>query len=195
MSVIKSFSVGDGDLCYIRHSSDNFSIIDCNLTGNRDDEIFDELVKQSKDKGVTRYISTHPDQDHFEGIEKIDDRMSVRNFYVVKNQAIKEKESESFKLYKKLRDGDRAYYIHKGCTRKWMNRGDDVRGSSGISVLWPDTKNKYFKEALEQCNSGESYNNVSAVVRYELSDGASFMWLGDLETCPTSAPLRQIWFN
>ena len=29
MSVIKSFSVGNGDLFYINHGSDNFTIIDC----------------------------------------------------------------------------------------------------------------------------------------------------------------------
>ena len=31
MSIIKSFSVGEGDMFYIDHNSDNFSIIDCNL--------------------------------------------------------------------------------------------------------------------------------------------------------------------
>ena len=37
MTVIKSFSVGLGDMFYILHGSDNFTIIDCNLTGERDD--------------------------------------------------------------------------------------------------------------------------------------------------------------
>ncbi|CAM4346215.1 hypothetical protein COEX109129_19890 [Corallococcus exiguus] len=32
MSIIKSFSVGNGDMFYIKHNSDNFTIIDCNLT-------------------------------------------------------------------------------------------------------------------------------------------------------------------
>lgn len=31
MSTIKSFSVGDGDIFYIKHNSDNVSIIDCCL--------------------------------------------------------------------------------------------------------------------------------------------------------------------
>lgn len=31
MSVIKSFSVGNGDMFYIKHDTDNFTIIDCNL--------------------------------------------------------------------------------------------------------------------------------------------------------------------
>jgi len=31
MSIIKSFAVGNGDMFYIKHNSDNFSIIDCYL--------------------------------------------------------------------------------------------------------------------------------------------------------------------
>ena len=31
MSIIKSFSVGDGDMFYIHHGSDSFTIIDCCL--------------------------------------------------------------------------------------------------------------------------------------------------------------------
>lgn len=29
MSIVKSFSVGDGDMFYIDHNSDNFTTIDC----------------------------------------------------------------------------------------------------------------------------------------------------------------------
>jgi hypothetical protein len=53
---------------------------------------------------------------------------------------------------------------------------------SRIEVLWPNTKNKHFVAALAACDAGETYNNTSAVLRYSITDGASFMWLGDLET-------------
>ena len=182
MTIIKSFSVGDGDLFYIRHNSDNFTIIDCNLTGDRDAEIIVELIEQSKLKGISRFISTHPDQDHFEGIEKLDAYLPITNFYVVNNKAVKAPKTLSFNHYCDLRDGTKAYYIFKGCSRRWMNLGDAERDASGISVLWPNTENYYFQEALRKCNSGESFNNVSAVIRYKLADGASVMWLGDLET-------------
>jgi beta-lactamase superfamily II metal-dependent hydrolase len=183
MSTIKSFAVGNGDMFYISHNSDNFTIIDCNLTHENKDSIIDELKHKSKLKGITRFICTHPDQDHFGGIEKLDAELPIENFYVVKNQAIKSDETESFKHYCALRDDEnKAFYIYKGCSRKWMNLKDETRGSSGISVLWPDTNNKTFKDALASCDAGESYNNTSAVIRYEIEDGASIMWLGDLET-------------
>lgn len=182
MSVVKGFAVGNGDMCYIKHGSDNFTIIDCNLTGDRDDEIIAELKQQASGKGIRRFISTHPDQDHFGGIEKLDAKQPIINFYVVKNQATKDNEADSFKHYCELRDGDKAFYIYKGCSRKWMNEGDDVRGSSGINILWPDTSNQHFKDALANCEAGDSYNNTSAVIRYKLNGGATVMWLGDLET-------------
>lgn len=180
--MIKSISVGNGDMFYIRHASDNFTIIDCNLTGDRDDEIITDIKNNSRDRGITRFISTHPDQDHFGGIEKLDRQMPITNFYVVRNRATKPDETESFKHYCKLRDGDKSFFIHKGCKRKWMNDGDETRGAAGISVLWPDTENVHFKAALLECNNGVSFNNISAVLRYSLQGGASVMWLGDLET-------------
>ncbi|MAM10056.1 MBL fold metallo-hydrolase [Sphingobium sp.] len=182
MSVVKSFAVGAGDMFFIKHNSDNFTIIDCDLSTENADEIIKELKAQSAEKGVTRFICTHPDGDHFGGIELLDDAIPIRNFYVVKNQAIKDNETASFERYCTLRDGDKAFYISKGCSRKWMNKHDDTRGSSGISILWPDLANASFVDALAACDAGESYNNTSAVVRYKLENGASLMWLGDLET-------------
>jgi len=62
-----------------------------------------------------------------------------------------------------------------------MNKNTNERGSSGVSILWPDTSNSYFKEELAACERGERYNNISSVIRYKLTNGASVMWLGDLE--------------
>ncbi len=182
MPVVKSFAVGNGDMFYIRHGSENFTIIDCDLSAENADDIIKELKEQSADKQVVRFICTHPDDDHFGGIEYLDAKMPIKNFYVVKNQAVKDSDTPSFKHYCKLRDSDKAFYVSKGCTRKYMNLGDDEIKTSGVNILWPDPGNKHFKEALAQAAAGEAYNNTSAVIRYAVEGGASFMWLGDLET-------------
>lgn len=183
MSIVKSFAVGNGDMFYIQHNTDNFTIIDCNLNAETADERIDELKRQSRGKEITRFISTHPDQDHIGGIELLDADMPIANFYVVKNEATKSEETVSFKHYCKLRDdSSKAFYVYKGCSRKWMNLTDDERGSSGVNILWPDINNPDFKDALQVCNEGGSPNNISAVVRYALNGGATVMWLGDLET-------------
>jgi beta-lactamase superfamily II metal-dependent hydrolase len=181
MSVIKSFAVGFGDMFYIDHNSDNFTTIDCFLNAENTDIVLDQLAPLVKAKGISRFISTHPDDDHIRGLEKLEARVGLPNFYVVKNSVSKPDQTDSFDKYCELRDdAKKAFYISKGCSRKWMNKGDDERGSSGVEVLWPDLANASFQEALADAHAGESPNNMSAIVRYSLSAGASVMWLGDL---------------
>ena len=182
MSLVKSFSVGDGDMFYIQHGTDNFSIIDCSLPDDREDEILDEIAAAQEGKGITRFISTHPDQDHLQGLVQLDDRFELLNFYVVKNAATKSDETADFKRYKKLRDHSRkAFYIKQGCARRWMNQESNERGSSGINIKWPVRSNEEFKEALKQTEDGGSPNNISPVITYSLNGGATVTWMGDLE--------------
>lgn len=183
MSVIKSFSVGNGDMFYIRHGSDNFTIIDCNLEDDRKEEIMEEICESGKGKGIMRFISTHPDEDHFHGIEYFDSKYHIYNFYCVENEATKNDESTSFDYYCKLRDdASKAFYIYKGCKRRWMNESNEERDSSGISILWPDTENEDYKKQLEKAKKGENSNNISPIIKYSLEDGVTVLWFGDLES-------------
>lgn len=182
MPLVKTFSVGEGDTSYIVHGSDSFTIIDCCLNEYNKDDLIAELKAWSSIKGITRFISTHPDEDHFGGIEWLDDQGLIYNFYVVQNKASKTIETESFKRYCKIRDSDKAFNMWKGRKRKWLNESDDVRGGAGLSILWPDTNNEEFKKALAEAKAETAFNNLSAVIRYGIQDGPSFMWLGDLET-------------
>lgn len=182
MSIIKSFSVGNGDTFYIKHGSDNFTIIDCCLSEDNKEDIVKEIKDESETKTIKRFISTHPDEDHIQGLDYLDDEIGIVNFYCVNNKATKSDETDSFKRYKELRDGEKAFYIHKGCSRKWMNQSDDTRGSSGITILWPDTSNEDFKSALKDAEEGNSPNNISPIIRYRLENGVTVLWMGDLES-------------
>lgn len=186
MSIIKSFSVGNGDMFYIKHNSDNFTIIDCCINDENEDAIISELKNESRTKGITRFISTHPDEDHLRGLEILDMHMPINNFYCVKNKAIKLNMQETFKptfnKYTNLRDSDKAFYIYNGCKRKWMNISNEERDCSGINILWPDLDNQFFKDALTKAENGESPNNISPIIEYSLEDGATVLWMGDLET-------------
>lgn len=68
-AVVKSLSVGNGDMFYIKHGSNNFTIIDCNMNEENQDNIIDEIMLEKKDKVITRFISTHPDEDHLKGLK------------------------------------------------------------------------------------------------------------------------------
>ncbi len=182
MSMVLSYAVGNGDMFSIRHISDNFTIIDCSISVDDREWMLEELRRQGKDKGITRFISTHPDQDHMMGLEYLDSQIPIYNFYCVDNNATKSDETDDFKHYCQLRDGDKAFYIYKGCSRRWMNQSDEERSTSGIQILWPNVENNDYKSALEAACSGESPNNISPIITYSVEDSGSFAWMGDLET-------------
>lgn len=182
MSIVHCYAVGNGDMFSIRHSTDNCTIIDCSISDDDQDWLLGEIDKQRKGKTITRFISTHPDQDHLMGLSMLDNHIKILNYYVVKNSAKKQDETNDFKRYKELRDGNKAFYIYKGCTRRWMNQSNDERLGSGINVHWPVTSNEDFKQALRDAADGKSPNNISPVITYSLKDGVKMAWLGDLET-------------
>jgi hypothetical protein len=181
MSTVKSFATDEGDTYYIKHGSDNFTIIDCRIAEDRDD-IIEEIEAESSSKWVTRFISTHPDDDHLRGLARLDDALSLRNFYVVANEATKPDYTVDFERYCELRDSDKAFHLKRGCTRRWMNEDSDERGSSGLSILWPDVENADFKNVLTSAAEGGSPNNLSIILKYALNGGVKMLWLGDLET-------------
>jgi hypothetical protein len=160
MSIVKSLSVGNGDMFYIKHGSDNFTIIDCYLSEDDGERIVEELKAESKGKNITRFI----------------------NFYCVKNGATKEDRTDDFDLYGELRDdAKKAFYLYRGCTRKWMNEDTEGRKNSGLDCLWPILGNGDYMEALEAAKNGDSPNNISPIIKYSLDGGATVLWMGDLD--------------
>ena len=184
MSIIKSFSVGNGDCFYIKHNSSNFTIIDC--YENDEDtfsDIIEEIKKHSEEKAIVRFISTHPDRDHIEGIEKLFDAVDIPNFYCVENRATKKDSFPDFDFYCSLRDGEKHFYIYKGCQRIWLNQDDEEKkyGCAGINVLWPDREDVCFKDALKEAAEGGDPNNISPILKYGVQDGVVALWFGDME--------------
>lgn len=186
MIIIKSFSVGNGDCFYIKHGyrASSFTIIDCYENDKENfSRIIKEIKEESRGKNIIRFISTHPDRDHIEGIERLFNTVNIHNFYCVENKATKADSFPDFDFYRSLRDGEKSFYIYKDCERAWMNKVDDEKkyGPAGINVLWPDTENVFFKEALKAAKDGKSFNNISPVLRYDLENGVTALWLGDME--------------
>ena len=182
MSRVRSFSVGEGDMFYIKHNSDNFTTIDCcNSSALNRLAIFHEIQNESNGKNINRFISTHPDDDHIRGLKEYDDKFGILNFYCVDNDTTKEDVTDDFKTYCNLRDGEKHFYLYRGCQRKWMNVHDNERGSAGVNCLWPITSDSDYKQALNDARDGKSPNNISPIITYSIEDGATFMWMGDLE--------------
>lgn len=107
MSIVKSFSIGEGDMFYIKHGSDNFTIIDCCMSDDNRNGIIKEIKSKSKGKNIVRFISTHPDDDHIRGLSYLDDEMNLLNFYCVKNETTKPDKTPDFDRYCKLRASEK----------------------------------------------------------------------------------------
>ena len=193
MSIIKSFSFPDrttdirGDMFYVEHNNGTFSVIDCYLKANgtpngRRSEIIREIKERSAGK-LCRFISTHPDQDHIEGLNQLDEQWPINNFYSVPNECLGEEGNASLTKYIELRDSAEVNYgIERNITRAWLNKSQDGRDGAGIKFYWPDLENEKFKEAQLAAKNGQKINNICPIFTYSLRNGATVMWLGDLET-------------
>lgn len=187
MSIVKSLSVGEGDMFYIRHNTDNFSIVDCCLERWNQERIIDELKQQSSNKTITRFISTHPDDDHIRGIKTLFDKMDIPNFYCVSNSADNPNGECDFEKYCSLRDSKGCFNLYKDCRRKWMNvdsdsNDEEKRYNSGINILWPVLENEHHKETLDKVKEWKDPNNLSPIIKYSIQDGGTFLWFGDMES-------------
>ena len=190
MSIIKSFSVGRGDMFYIKHNSSNFTMIDCCLNDDRAQTILDELKIKKKGKLITRFISTHPDDDHIHGLSFLSQQIPLMNFYCVANSVKKKKPSDDFNFYCKLRDGaadskqPKTIYITKDIQLKWLNDYDphdpEDPGVAGIHFLWPDPNNAAFQDALRTSTNDVNVNNIAPIFIYSLENGVKAMWMGDM---------------
>jgi hypothetical protein len=60
--------------------------------------------------------------------------MNFLNFYCVDNAATKKDSTDAFEL----RDSSKAFNVHRGCKRKWMNDGDKTRSSAGLNFQMAD---------------------------------------------------------
>lgn len=113
---------------YIKHNSNNFTVIDCNMDETNREKITNEILAESNEKEIKRFISTHPDEDHILGLAYLDEQMGIVNFYCVENEATKEDPSDDFKHYCTLRDSNKkAFYLYRDCSRCWMNKNDQEK--------------------------------------------------------------------
>ncbi len=191
MSVIKSYSVGNGDMFCIRHNSDNFTIIDCCLNDDIKQHVLTDLEALCGSGVMHRFISTHPDEDHIRGLEELNTKVGLWNFSCVSNCAIKKNQSDNFDYYCRLRDARTKVTVHdifKGISYRWLNErgvgeeGQKDYGCAGIHFLWPDTKNADYKVALKDAADGKEFNNLSPIILYRLENGVVAMWMGDMES-------------
>ena len=191
-------NVKDGDCSIIEHGSERVSVIDvCNaeevttpmsalelkyfterarVSGNFQQKKYPvnpvEYLNKFNINSVFRFILTHPDMDHMDGIKDFFQCFNPTNFWDTDNnkeiefeQGARYKE-EDWKFYKQMRDGE----LQTNLTRLTLFSGsqgkywsEDAYGQppgDNFSILAPTP------ELVEQANETEDYNDASYVILY-----------------------------
>jgi len=186
-------NVKNGDCSIIEHSSGNKTIIDisngkdCNSSSamsfesafmgnyqqkkNPDNPIC--YLKNLNIKSIHRFVLTHPDMDHMDGLKTLFDNFNITNFWDTNNnKSLPIFESfynqDDWSFYKKLKSSTktpkRLYLTDEN------NHGED----DGLFILAPS------KDIIKKANKTEKYNELSYVILW-ITNGFKIMISGDSE--------------
>ena len=210
MSIVHFLNVNEGSCSIIVHNSGHVTAIDVSnaapeetvaeaalarlgkmelgARGNFNQKKYPvNPVTYMKSYGISsifRYIQTHPDMDHMDGIGALFDQFAPINFWDTNNRKVIGSDSwssgrysqEDWKFYQALRKGTVAggpkrLALLAGAEGKYFNVAADGRkGGDGLYVLAPT------KELLATANRTEEYNNCSYVILYRTGDSANCIW-------------------
>lgn len=201
MPTIHFLNVNNGDCSVIEHYSGHVTVIDvCNarppdpvveaitaliakgergITGNFQQKKHPvNPISYLRDHGISsifRYIQTHPDMDHMDGIKALFDAFEPVNFWDTDNTKDLSSSSwegspysqEDWDFYKRLRDGNpeqdpKRLTLLSGARGKFYNVGaDGSNGGDGLYVLAPT------QELVDAANEADDdYNDCSYVLLY-----------------------------
>lgn len=201
MATFHFLNVRTGDCSIIEHNTGRVSVIDvCNAeaesqTNKLLESINEKLARLEKGVlgnfnqakypvnpisymnkhgilGVHRFILTHPDMDHMDGIKALFDEFPVLNFWDTDNQETKEfgdespYDEEDWKFYLSLRDGKpqegpKRLALYAGQIGKLWNQEDGGTGD-GLQILAPT------EDLCQAANECGDYNDCSYVLLYRV---------------------------
>jgi competence protein ComEC len=201
MPRIHFLNVKQGDCSIVQHYSGRTTVIDvCNAKPV--DEVREAITTQSSllEKGISgnfqqkkypvnpisyikrlgissifRFILTHPDMDHMDGILELFQEFSPINFWDSDNHEEKDFEEGGtfddgdWNFYRAIRDGKleggpKRLALLCGAEGKYYRKDDSDGGGDGLHVLAPTA------ELVAKANETEDYNDSSYVVLYRTND-------------------------
>lgn len=200
MGIVHFLNVNEGDCHIIQHPNGHTTVIDvCNASSSEEKTIAEATTFVAKSLGVSgnfnqkahptnpvsylqskgvssifRYIQTHPDMDHMDGIEDVFDEFSPTNFWDTDNikkqtgDFGKYKESDWI-FYKSLRDEKinvaKRLTLFSGAKGHYYNQNEHGKGGGdGLRILSPTA------ELLKAANEAEDWNDSSYVILYRVGD-------------------------
>lgn len=147
-------------------------------TGNTSEGVNPIEYMQRRDiREVFRFILTHPDMDHMDGIKDLFETFNPVNFWDTENNEVKEFSAgspfrkEDWEYYLKLRAGlgPKRLANHSGDRGSFYNDGEI---HDGLHILSPTT------ELIATANKNGDFNDASYVILYRTSAGR-ILFCGD----------------
>lgn len=210
MSIVHFLNVKEGDCSIIQHTSGHISVIDvCNARKEEDEEgnLYESHAKSfssgsgnlnqkshpvnpiSYMKGfeitsIFRFVLTHPDMDHMDGIKDLFEEFNPINFYDTDNNKEitfdrdTQYREEDWNFYKELRDDNPQENPKRLVVlplREGAYRTEDWDGNppgDSIKILSPT------QELVEEANESGDYNDCSYVILFE-GEGGKVLFCGD----------------
>lgn len=213
MARIHYLNVKQGDCSLIEHNSGHATVIDvCNakppepiaeallatlakaergISGNFQQKKYPvnpiAYLRQHGISSIFRYVQTHPDMDHMDGIAALFQEFQPMNLWDTDNT--KELPSscwggsqyseDDWKFYKTLRDtkpsqSPMRLALFAGAHGKYFNRSEDgTSGGDGLYLLAPT------QELVDEANeAAQDYNSCSYVILYR-TGGSRILFAGD----------------
>ena len=212
MATIHFLNVKQGDCSVIRHNSGRVTVIDvCNagppdvwseiliaksarlergVNGNFQQKKYPvnpiSYLQDHNIDSIFRYIQTHPDMDHMDGIKALFDKFNPLNFWDTDNKKEIDDSSwgnspysqEDWKFYKNLRDTKSGNALTRltllaADEGQYWNNDDHRLGGDGLYILAPT------RELIDSANkTNRDYNDCSYVLLYR-TGGNRIVFGGD----------------
>lgn len=212
MPVVHFLNVKEGDCSIIQHGSGHISVIDvCNARKEQSlENIIAELLKSTIEKAtgsgnlnqkaypvnpieylksfgissIFRFVVTHPDMDHLDGIKDLFEEFNPINFYDIDNKKDMDfsegspYRQEDWEFYKAIRDGN----SQSDPKRLTLFSGDDNAYRTKDWTGNPPGDAFYIlaptPTLVEEANNNDDYNDCSYVILYRGASG-NVLFSGD----------------
>ena len=148
---------------------------------------YENPIRYMRDRGITnvfRFILTHPDMDHMDGILDLFAEFAPANFWDTENTCTKSFQAgspykeEDWRFYIGLRDGTRSstakrLALYAGAQGPFYNQsGENNEPLDGLSILAPTPS------LVADANRTEDFNDASYVILYRSAAGR-ILFCGD----------------
>lgn len=182
MFKIHFLNVGDGDCTIVELPDNEIMIVDlCNARSNLYDANpkFENPIEYLRriyfSSSIFRYVQTHPEMDHMDGIADLSNKFTFTNFWDTSNTRQK---PPSFSAQFREKDWDKYQELRRSNSAKYRLRSRTSIGVNGGSFPYSIYVISPSEQLVEKANSEENWNLLSYVILVEY-EGFKLLLGGD----------------